>query len=72
MMFFCAKVHHERWQLVGFMVAQTALISSLASVGINDKVQAICTVLFGAAMVTPPQLISFTMLSLGIDDQQDM
>lgn len=54
------------------MIAQTALIGSLASVGINDKVQAIVTVVLGATMVTPPQLISFTVLSLGLDDQGDM
>lgn len=72
MVVFCSKIGHEKWQLVGFMIAQTALIASMASVGIEDRTQAICTVFFGAAMITPPQLISFTMLSLGLDDQTDM
>jgi hypothetical protein len=68
----CSRVHHEKWQLVFFMIAQTALIGSLASVGLNDKAQAIATVVIGAAMVTPPQLISFAMLSLTLDDQTDI
>lgn len=72
MTFFCARVGREKWQLTGFMIAQTALISSMASVGPGDKAQAIVTVLLGASMVTPPQLVSFTMLSLSLDDQNDM
>ncbi|KAJ2904407.1 putative trichothecene efflux pump protein [Zalerion maritima] len=72
MVFVCSRLHHEKWQLVFFMIAQTALIGSLASVGIGDKAQAIVIIVVGAAMVTPPQLISFTMLSLGLDDQTDI
>ena len=72
MIFICARVNHEKWQLVFFMIAQTALIGSLASVGVNDKAQAIVTIVIGAAVVTPPQLVSFTMLSLTLDDQRDM
>ncbi|KAI1879039.1 hypothetical protein JX265_003216 [Neoarthrinium moseri] len=68
----CSRVHREKWQLVFFMIAQTALIGSLASVGLEDKGQAIVTIVIGAAMVTPPQLISFTMLSLTLDDQNDI
>ncbi|KAG9231277.1 fungal trichothecene efflux pump [Amylocarpus encephaloides] len=72
MLFFCSRVGHEKWQLVGFMIAQTALIGSLASVGIDSKAQAIATVYLASCMITPPQLISFTMLSLGLDDQTDI
>jgi hypothetical protein len=70
--FICSHIGHERWQLVFFEVVQTALIGSLASVGLDDKIQAICTVVALSSMVTPPQLLSFTMLSLGIDDQEDI
>lgn len=72
MVFICSRIGHEKWQLVFFMIAQTALIGSLASVGINDAVQAVVTIIIGAATVTTPQLISFTMLSLGLEDQTDM
>lgn len=72
MIFFCSKIGHEKWQLIGFTAIQTALIGSMASVGVDDRTQAICTVLFAASMVVPPQLISFTMLSLTLDDQNDM
>ena len=70
--FISPRVHREKWQLVFFMIAQTALIGSLASVGVQDKAQAIVTIVLGAAMVTPPQLVSFTMLSLTLDDQNDI
>lgn len=68
----CSRVHREKWQLVFFTIAQTALIGSLATVGLNDKAQAIATVVVGAATVTPPQLLSFTMLSLNLEDQNDI
>lgn len=54
------------------MVIQTALIGSLASVGLDDKVQAIVTIVILSSTVTPPQLLSFAMVSLGIPDQVDM
>lgn len=70
--FFSYKVGHERWQQVGFMVVQTALIGSLASIGVNDRAQAIATIVILAASITPPQLLSFVMISMGIDNQVDM
>lgn len=72
MVLICSRVNHERWQLVVFMCLQTALIGSLASVGIHDKAQAIVTIILGSATVTPPQLVTFTMLSLNLKDQNDM
>jgi hypothetical protein len=72
MIFFCSKVGHERWQLIGFMIVQTALISSMASIGIDGKAQAIATVLIGGAVITAPQLLSFTIISLGLEDQTDI
>lgn len=70
--FVCSRLHHEKWQLVAFTVAQTALIGSMASVGANDKAQAIVTVVIAATTITPPQLLSFTMLSFGLADQTDL
>lgn len=51
---------------------QTALIGSLASLGVNDRAQAIATIIVLAASVTPPQLLSFAMISMGIEHQVDM
>lgn len=70
--FICANLGHERWQLVAFTIVQTVLIGTLSTVGVTDKTQAIVTIICLSATVTPPQLMSFTMLSLGIDDQDDM
>ena len=53
-------------------MAQTALIGSMASVGADDKAQAIVTVVLAATTITPPQLLSFTMLSFGLEDQSDL
>ncbi|KAF9879319.1 hypothetical protein CkaCkLH20_02862 [Colletotrichum karsti] len=70
--FICSRLHHEKWQLVGFTVVQTALIGSMASVGSGDRAQAIVTVVVTAITITPPQLLSFTMLSFGLEDQTDL
>ncbi|KAL1895420.1 hypothetical protein Sste5346_005226 [Sporothrix stenoceras] len=70
--FICSRLHHEKWQLVAFTVVQTALIGSMASVGSDDETQAIITVVITAATITPPQLLSFTMLSFGLTDQADL
>ncbi|EEY23513.1 conserved hypothetical protein [Verticillium alfalfae VaMs.102] len=70
--FICSRLHHEKWQLVAFTIVQTALIGSMASVGANDEAQAIVTVVLAATTITPPQLLSFTMLSFGLEDQRDL
>jgi hypothetical protein len=65
-------IKHEKWQLVGLIVIQTALIGSLASVGVNDKVQAIATIICVATVNLPPSPLSFGMVSLHLDDQTDI
>ena len=65
-------IKHEKWQLVGCIVIQTALIGSLASVGINDKAQAIATVILVATVNLPPSPLSFGMVSLHLKDQTDI
>ncbi|KAF2188562.1 MFS general substrate transporter [Zopfia rhizophila CBS 207.26] len=65
-------VGHERWQLVTLITMQTALIGSMASIGINDKAQAIATVVIVSACNLPPSPLSFGMVSLGLDDQTDI
>lgn len=69
---FMPRLGHERWQLVAFITAQTALIGSMASIGINDKAQAIATVVIVAACNLPPSPLSFGMVSLGLEDQNDI
>ena len=66
------RLGHERWQLVAFITVQTALIASMASIGLNDKAQAIATVIIVAACNLPPSPLSFGMVSLGLDDQNDI
>lgn len=63
---------HEKWQLVGCIVIQTALIGSLASVGLADKGQAIATVILVGSVNLPPSPLSFGMVSLHLKDQTDI
>ncbi len=65
-------VKHEKAQLITMIVVQTALIGSLASVGIADKAQAIATVVLVATVNLPPSPLSFGMVSLHLEDQTDM
>lgn len=55
-------IKRERAQLITLIVIQTALIGSMASVGINDKAQAIATVLIIATVNLPPSPLSFGMV----------
>ncbi|KPM41179.1 hypothetical protein AK830_g5379 [Neonectria ditissima] len=66
------RIRREKWQLVACIVIQTALIGSLASVGLADKAQAIATVIAVSAVNLPPSPLSFGMVSLHLDDQTDI
>ncbi|KAL4937888.1 hypothetical protein BDV06DRAFT_226516 [Aspergillus oleicola] len=63
---------HERWQMIGYLTVQTAMIGTMGSVGIHDKGQAIATIIIVAITVTPPQYLAFGMISLGLDSQADI
>ncbi|KAM5351009.1 hypothetical protein ACJ41O_003732 [Fusarium nematophilum] len=65
-------IKHEKWQLVGCIVLQTALIGSMASIGVSDKAQAIGSVIAVGAVNLPPSPISFGMVSLHLEDQTDI
>lgn len=62
----------ERWQLVGLFCVETALLGSMASVGIHDKAQAIATVILIQGCNLVPSPLSFGMVSLHLDDQTDI
>lgn len=66
------RLRHEKWQLVGCIIVQTALIGSLASVGLNDKAQAIGTVIAVSAVNLSSSPLSFGMVSLHLADQTDI
>lgn len=63
---------HHRWQLVTFVSLQVILIGSLTTVGVTDNKQALGTIIALSSMVTPPNLIAFVMISLGLENQEDM
>lgn len=62
----------ERWQLVTLFCVETALLGSMASVGVHDKGQAIATVILIQGCNLVPSPLSFGMVSLHLDDQTDM
>jgi hypothetical protein len=71
-MFLMPWFKHERYQLIALIIIQTALIGSMASVGVNDKTQAIATVIVISTINLPPTPLSFGMVSLHLEDQTDM
>ncbi|KAF2682522.1 MFS general substrate transporter [Lentithecium fluviatile CBS 122367] len=67
--FGCSKLGHERWQMVALMTIETALIGSLASLGVDSRVQAIAMVPFLSISISLPQLMAFAMISLGLGEE---
>jgi hypothetical protein len=67
--FICPLIGHERWQMVALMTVETALIGSLASLGVNSRIQAIATVPFLSISISLPQLLAFAMISLGLGEE---
>ena len=67
-----SHLNHERWQIVFCIVVQIALTGSLASLGINDDAQAVATVFILSCFVNQPLFLSFSVISLALEDQTDM
>lgn len=65
-------VGKERWQMVTLLAVQTALIGSMATVGTEDKAQAIVTVLLISSTISPVSFLAFGMSSLALEDQNDL
>ena len=55
--------------MVALMIIETALIGSLASLGVDSRTQAIATVPFLSISISLPQLLAFTMISLGLGEE---
>ncbi|KAF2093872.1 TRI12-domain-containing protein [Rhizodiscina lignyota] len=68
----CSRFNHERTQIVICITVQTALIGSMASIGMLDKAQAVATVFILGCFVNQPMYLSFSILSLGLKDQNDI
>jgi hypothetical protein len=67
-----SRLNHERWQIVFCIVIQIALTGSLASLGINGNAQAVATVFILSCFVNQPLFLSFSIISLALEDQADM
>ena len=67
-----SRLNHERWQIVGCLIIQIALTASLASVDVDGKAQAVATIFILSCFVNQPLFISFSIISLAIEDQADM
>lgn len=68
----CARLGHERWQVVFFVCLQTGLIGALASIGVDDKAKAIALIFVLACSTNQPLYMLFTMTTLNLEDQTDM
>ncbi|KAF2634970.1 MFS general substrate transporter, partial [Massarina eburnea CBS 473.64] len=67
--FVCARIGHERWQLVAFMTIETILIGSLSTLTLDSRIQAIATLPFLSISISLPQLMSFAMIGLGLGEE---
>jgi hypothetical protein len=65
------RIGYEKWQLVAYMTIQTAVVGSMASVG-RDKAQAIALVIIALWVNIPMSVLNFAMVSLGLQNQEDM
>jgi hypothetical protein len=65
-------VGHERWQLIGLICVQTAFIGASSTLGIHDKGRAIAFVLIAGATSSGISTLGFGMMSLALEDQNDM
>ena len=65
-------IGHERWQLLGLAIVQTAMIGGLSALTIAGKGAAIACVLLAGMAATASSPLVFGMVSLGLDDQTDM
>lgn len=65
-------VGHERWQLVFLAVVQTAFVGGFSSLGIDESGKAIAFLLIAGTAATASSPLVFGMISLGLDDQQDI
>lgn len=68
----CSRLNHERWQLVFFVCVQTLLVGTLASVTIGQKGKVIALIFLLNVFTNQPLYVLMSMVSLNLDDQQDM
>jgi hypothetical protein len=65
-------IEREKMQVIILFCIETALLGSMASIGFDDKAQAIVTVVLVQASNLPINPLSFGMVSLHLEDQSDM
>jgi hypothetical protein len=65
------RIGHEKWQLVAYMTIQTAVVGSMSTAGRN-KAEAIALVIIALWVNIPMSVLNFAMVSLGLQNQEDM
>ncbi|OQV10594.1 hypothetical protein CLAIMM_14571 [Cladophialophora immunda] len=65
------RLGSEKWQLVGYITVQTAVVGAMASAG-RDKVEAIILVVITLWVNIPMSVLNFAMVSLGLQNQVDV
>ncbi|TVY89024.1 Trichothecene efflux pump [Lachnellula willkommii] len=66
------RLKHEKTQVIILLCIVTALLGSMASVGIDDKGQAIVTVVLVQGANLPINPLSFGMVGMHLQDQTDI
>jgi len=67
-----AKVGHQRWQIVFFMLLQTACVGAMATSTIETPIRSFILVTTISVYTAPSQLVTIVMIMFGLEDQNDM
>lgn len=71
-LFVMHRIKHEKTQVIVLLCIVTALLGSMASVGIHDRGQAIATVILVQGANLPISPLSFGMVGMHLQDQTNM
>ncbi|KAK5943976.1 hypothetical protein PMZ80_003257 [Knufia obscura] len=68
----CARIGHEKWQILAFVCLQTIFIGCLSSVEVNQKAKAIALVFAMSCFINQALYLLFGMVSLNLEEQGDI
>ncbi|KAK5709236.1 hypothetical protein LTR17_019961 [Elasticomyces elasticus] len=68
----CARLGHDKWQILGFICIQTIVIHGLSTLEAPQEGKVIALVFLMSCFINQPLYLIFSMVSLNIEDQSDM
>lgn len=68
----CAKLQHQKWQIIGAIAVQTACVGALSTATMDDPVKSVVLTAFVSFCVTVIMMNCFVLIGFGISNQDDM